>query len=252
MQTSNTNNTTDNNQNSTLQNIPNASNSTNSSSSSRMTDKGNQISRNNQNDSQRGWKFGYKLTLETLGLIAALLITFFTYRTFTEIKTQTITTVKTNQITQRAYLKIGDVKEMWVQNYQFDKAKMIRELKIPLINFGHVPCRKIIVSLGCFVAGKEKYIISQKPDFAQTDCVISPNEIDQFFVWAILPEYSSPITQELNKGKLTKTVSGKIVYNTGFNSFDTLQVCLSHNPFTDKWEQCSRGGLEIELHNKEE
>ena len=79
-----------------------------------MSKVNNNITNQHQKKSNKSWEFWYKLGLESLGLIVAILLAFFTYNTLREIKKQTSSTVeatnianKNMELAQRAYLITG-------------------------------------------------------------------------------------------------------------------------------------------------
>ena len=207
--------------------------------------KGDDIANQHQENSSKG--FRYKLSLETLALVIAGLLAWLTYNTLTEIEEQTKIANQNTFFTQRAYLKIGEIKEM--EMIGFGIAGVRREVDIALVNFGRVPCNKIFIYLSYVVADSGHYEITQKPDSSYDNHIIPPNESSKYSVGAILPELSLSLSSKIKRGEVIPAIVGKIVYDTGFDSFDSLSVCLSYLSKPKKWIQCGVGAS-IQLTNK--
>jgi hypothetical protein len=115
-------------------------------------------------------------------------------------------------------------------------------MKIPIENYGHVPCRWFKIRLNYqwmeidFTKGGVTYLDNRTLDVRE-DKPIYPGPNNHHIV-IMMPNPPKGLTENQ-----TITLRAKITYDTGFGKTDTLMLC---EVFKDhKWESC--GGLSTHI-----
>lgn len=218
------------------------------------TVKGKKSPDNKQEPAQTRFKW------ENLGTVFTGLIFFVTfiyalisYCQWRTMKDALAVTDSSNNMTRinirnqlRAYLKIDTVFD--VKN----PATKENALAVRLTNFGHTQCNNIIINIDYRLMTLQSKIIIEKTAYGQGKCFISPNNASKYDININLHNISDSTLNKIKHGKNLFPIQAQIIYDTGFDSLDTLRVTLYYSNVTNRWIEGGIGFADINFNEKDE
>lgn len=204
--------------------------------------------KNNQHK-QRDWSWWVKFVLDIFTFIGAALIVWFTYNTLQEVRLQTpaiITATNTSnrnlEISQRAYLRA-----------EFPQYSLDKMVKIPIINYGNIPCKTISTNITCIIfkikPNQPKHVflpenrinVFIKKYFIVTHSdIITPNSNSDYSIYIELP-VNDKLINDIKAGRKQLSIMGNMKYDTGFNHVDSVSICFTYNHINNIWVRCGDG-----------
>ena len=208
-----------------------------------------------QNRESRSLWRTLKPWVETIGVIVALFLAGFNLLTLLEIQRQTPFVIKSADVaskslvlSQRVYLKSDDPQSM-LGGYGL--------LKLPLINYGHVPCHwfkaKVnygVADIASVLRGDPNHpvpvkLVDERSITVSSSKFISPN-VDHWFM-VKLPPLPKNQLNALRANRISLIVRVKFEYDTGFNSSDTVETCAAYSGAVKRWVSCGSGSTDVDL-----
>jgi hypothetical protein len=168
--------------------------------------------------------------------------------TLAEIRKQTPAAIKSSEaatsaaktasdsleITQRAYLSIGEPRETL-------NGPVTWEVTIPVENYGHTRVSGFSIEMyfsRIRIKGMAK--LEQRKLIVDQSSPIRPGPVG-FAITVILPTEADADFAELTNGMQAWSIAGAITYDTGFGKKDAAIINICHLPQNGKWTNC--GGM---------